>query len=204
MPPLYDEALRRAIQLHNDDTWATLNFSPCLVRLLDDEHCRMISDILRDVGSAWEVRTAQPDLYQQLPMGPGLYMFVWHPALQLMGAYEATARSFPWILYIGQAGGGSSNNTLRDRYKNEYSKLLNGDPGKLFASNAPVNRSDRMKRYLRLRPLEYWWTEIADQQKIPLLEKRLVNLLQPPLNSQHRAGRLPVRKGKSINAFRET
>jgi hypothetical protein len=163
----------------------------------------MISEVLQDVGSAWEIRTAQPDLYHHLPMGPGLYMFVWHPALRFAGAHTTNARSFPWVLYIGQAGGGSSNNTLRDRYKNEYSKLLNGDPGELFARDAPANRNERMQRYLRLRPLEYWWTEISKKSMIVPLEKKLVNLLQPPLNSQHNRGRLPVRKGKSSNAFQE-
>lgn len=198
-----DQLLRQAIALYRDDISATLNFTPCLVKLLDDEHCRMLSKMLFEVGSGWEIRVAQPDLYHQLPMRPGLYMFVWNPAFELTAAIEPRVRSFPWILYIGQAGAGSSNNTLRNRYKNEYAKHINGDPRDLFARDAPANRAERISRYLRLRPLEYWWKEISDQDAISRLERALVTLLQPPLNSQHNHGRIPVRRGKSADAFTE-
>jgi hypothetical protein len=157
--------------------------------------------MLSDVGSEWEIRVAQPDLYNQLPMESGLYMFVWKPELKFTAAAKPKVRSFPWILYIGQAGADSSSNTLRSRYK-EYAKLMNGDPEDLFSRNAPANRDERMSRYLRLRPLEYWWKEISDQSKILKLERALVTLLHPPLNSQHNRGRIAVRKGTSTNAFR--
>lgn len=198
-----DQLLRQAITLNREDTAATLNFTPCLVKLLDDIHCQMLSKMLREVGSDWEIRIAQPDLYHQLPMRPGLYMFVWSPVFKLAAAVEPKVRSFPWILYVGQAGAGSSKNTLRDRYKNEYAKLVNGDPTDLFLRRAPANRDERMSRYLRLRPLEYWWKEISDQGAISKLERALVSLLHPPLNSQHNRSRIPVRRGTSTSAFRE-
>src|SRR5690242_9808179 len=107
-------------------------------------HCKMLGDMLRKMGSEWEIRIANPDLHHQLPMCPGLYMFVWNPGFGLAAAVEPKVRSFPWILYIGQAGAGLSNNTLRDRYRNEYSKLINGDPKDLFRREAPANRNERM------------------------------------------------------------
>jgi hypothetical protein len=198
-----DPLLQQAIALHRDDTSVTLNFTPCLVRLLDNSHCQMVSESLRALGSDWEIRAAQPDLYYQLPMRSGLYMFVWNPDLKLTVADGPKIRTFPWILYIGQAGAGSSTNTLRDRYKSTYAKLLSGDPNQLFASGAPANRYERLSRYLRLRPLEYWWKEIPDQSIISRLEKALVAAIQPPLNSQHNHGRLPVRRGTSTRAFQE-
>lgn len=198
-----DQLLRQAITLYRDDTSATLNFTPCLIKLLDGEHCRTLSEMLFKVGSDWEIRIAQPDLYHQLPTRPGLYMFVWNPVFKLTAAIEPKIRSFPWILYIGQTGAGPSNNTLRKRYKNEYAKHINGNPGDLFAHDAPANRSERISRYLGLRPLEYWWKEMGDKDPISMLEKALVTLFQPPLNSQHNHGRIPVRRGKSTGAFTE-
>ena len=98
-----DPLLQRALALHHDDVWATLDFTPCLVRMLDAMHCRMITESLHDLGSVWEIRTAQPDLYLQLPMLPGIYMFVWNPDLKLTTAVDPKVRTFPWVLYIGQA-----------------------------------------------------------------------------------------------------
>jgi hypothetical protein len=57
-----DLRLRQAIALNHDDTSATLAFTPCLVKLLDDVHCQMVSAMLKEVGSEWEIRVAQPDL----------------------------------------------------------------------------------------------------------------------------------------------
>ena len=198
-----DQLLREAIALHRDDISATVSFTPCLIKLLDNTYCGMVSEMLNEVGLEWEIRVAQPDLYHQLPMRPGLYMFVWNPEFELTAAIEPKGRSFPWILYIGQAGAGKSNNTLRSRYKNEYAKLLNGDPENLFAREVPVDREERMSRYLRLRPLEYWWKEIGDHSRISKLERTLVRLFRPPLNSQHSRGRIPVKRGISIDAFQE-
>lgn len=198
-----DDALRRAVQLHHDATWASLTFRPSLVRLLDDTHCQAISDALRDLGTAWEIRRAVPDLYLQLPDTSGLYMFVWRPMFQLKCARDSGTHDFPWVLYVGQAGGGSSNATLRERYRGGYSQALMGDPNNLFSSQTPSNRDERIRRYLRVRPLEFWWTEITDVRKMVQLEKRLIGMLQPPLNEQHNKGRIAVRAGKITVAFQE-
>jgi hypothetical protein len=203
LPNSGDPRLLQAIALNRDDTSVTLTFTPCLIKLIDDIQCGALSEMLSEIGSEWEIRAAQPDLYYQLPMQAGLYMFVWNPALRFTAAVTPRERRFPWVLYIGQAGANSSSNTLRSRYKSEYAKLLNGDPGELFSRHMPTNRDERMSRYLRLRPLEYWWKEIADQSVIWKLERALVAMLQPPLNSQHNRGRIPVRRGTPTNAFRE-
>ncbi len=192
--------MRTALQMHCDDEWASLTFRPPLLRLLDDDHCQTVCAQLAAAGE-WEIRTAVPDL--QLPSAPGLYMFVWHPELRLRAAQAPSTRSFPWVLYLGRTGAGSSGNTLASRYRRGYSRYLNGDPGALFERKPPEDRAERLSRYLRLRPLEFWFLEIADQQQIALLEKRLLKLLSPPLNAQHNTSRLPVRSGKPVSAFQE-
>jgi hypothetical protein len=170
--------------------------------LLDEERCRAVTNLLDQLGTEWEVRQAVPDLHLQLPEASGLYMFVWRPSLRLKTAQEPHIRDFPWILYLGQAGGGSGNGNLRQRYHKEYSKVLNEDPNKLFLAEQPNKRLERLRRYLRVRPLEYWWVEVPDRQKLVKLEKILIGMLQPPLNDQHNHARL-LKTGKPTNAFEE-
>lgn len=192
--------MRTALEMHCDDEWATIAFRPPLLRLLDVDHCDVVSKALMAAGE-WEIRTAVPDL--QLPTSPGLYVFVWHPTMALMAAQAPRERTFPFILYLGRTGAGTSQNTLASRYKHVYSKYLSGDPAELFSREQPADRAARLSRYLRLRPLEFWYLEIADQNKIAQLEKRLIKILAPPLNSQHNPSRIAVRGGRAVPAFQE-
>ncbi|MGY1714215.1 hypothetical protein ACI78R_07145 [Geodermatophilus sp. SYSU D01106] len=194
------DALRTALQMHCDDDWASVTFRPPFLRLLDVDHCSVLSAQLAELGE-WEIRSAVPDL--QLPDAPGLYMFVWRPTLVLKAAQAPHERTFPWVLYCGRTGAGASTNTLASRFRTGYSKYLIGEPSDLFLREPPADRAGRLGRYLQLRPLEFWFLEIDDQVKIAQLEKRLIKALAPPLNSQHNPSRLPVRSGKPVSAFKE-
>jgi hypothetical protein len=122
-------------------------------------------------------------------------MFVWRipVGFDVDGKEE---QFFRYLLYCGQAGAGGTRGTLRGRYKAEYSKHLTGDPSRLFEDGATRGRAELLGRWLLLHPLEYWWTEISDSTKVADLEKELIRILAPPLNSQHKllrpAGRKPA------------
>jgi hypothetical protein len=150
-----------------------------------------LNEILKQGGRQWERRMATANLWQQLPNSPGLYMFLWLPGLEFLVA-DGTGPvpwRFPCVLYVGEAGAGQSKNTLRGRYKGEYSKLVDGDPEQLWTSRPRERRSraELLKHYLTLFPLEYWFLEIDDPSQVAPLERRLLQLLNPPLVQQNRA-----------------
>jgi hypothetical protein len=154
-----------------------------LRRLLDRAHCRSLQRDLAEFASPWEVRSVTDQLGETLPDTPGLYMFVWRPDFAFQMASDSKPEGPLQVLYIGQAGGGrNSSGTLRGRYKG-YRKYLNGNPEEIWTDGAiPTRREGILARYLPLRPLEYWCSEVEDSSRVSLLEDRLIKLLNPPLN----------------------
>lgn len=117
-------------------------------------------------------------------------MFVWSYFLAL-NCGPSREQRFPVVMYIGQAGGGplaGPRGTLRSRFVSEYRRLLESSPSVLWAPKPSRDRKGRLEAGLCLRPLEYWWlvVERAHVQQIMSLEKRLVVLYDPPLNSDLR------------------
>ncbi|WAX78798.1 hypothetical protein [Streptomyces sp. KMM 9044] len=156
-----------------------------IVPMLDKPAHKVLEDDLNVHASPWERLLAVENLADSLPQEAGLYMFVWRPTFKLAMA-DNSPSSFHQILYIGQAGGaGQQGNTLRNRYR-EYKKYLNGNPEALWATQPPDTRRGRLTHYLTLRPLEYWFTTIADRSQIENLETRLIDLYNPPANVQKR------------------
>jgi hypothetical protein len=173
---------RRAIALHREDPSPSLPFALPIDRLMDDAYCQNIGGALAAAGSDWMSKKATKELWRQLPEKPGLYMFVWTPCLSMSLEREpANRHCFRWVLYIGKTGD-SGAMTLRQRYKGGYAKYMERDPEALWDRNEPKGRPARLARYLRIQPLEYWYIVINDRPKIAHLEKRLVALLNPPLN----------------------
>ncbi|WP_142392574.1 hypothetical protein [Mycobacterium sp. 3519A] len=179
------EALKQALERHLDEEPPRLDFSVPLDRLADSAHCKTLSDdILRAAPNGWEMVKATQSAWQKIPPTPGLYMFVWQPAFELTVATSSHARrTFPFILYVGKAGDGKNRNTLRSRYKGEYSKLVARDPERLWGKNALNTREDRLQRYLNLAPLWFWYCEVEEAASIDSLERRLFALFAPPLNT---------------------
>jgi|GEM_PF-1524811 len=143
------------------------------------------------IGGHWEYLKAHPAIAKDIPEEPGLYMFVWSYFLRLNCGVERPTERFPVVLYVGQAGGGelaSSRGTLRSRFVSEYRRLLEDNPSGLWATKPARDRNGRLSAGLSLRPLEYWWLSVARTKSDQLmsLEKRLVVLYDPPLNSELR------------------
>ena len=124
--------------------------------------------------------------WEMIPDEPGLYMFVWRPYFRFDVAAGRNI-DLEQVLYLGQAGAGKYKQaTLRSRYKSGYSKYFPGDPARLWEEHEVIQRHGRLQRYLALRPLEFWFTVIQDRDQIALLEDRLLQLLNPPINQDRR------------------
>lgn len=158
-----------------------LSFLPPLECLLDEEHSRAVFDHIRDNTCHWEQYLATPRLGRSLPKSPGVYMFVWRPAVRF--DFSTDAHDLTWILYVG-ATGGTSGATIRRRY-DEYKRYVAGCPRQLWDNTVPLDRRKRLTKFLSLRPLYFWCIALDDRAAIEDTERALIKLLNPPLNVQH-------------------
>ncbi|WP_172273707.1 hypothetical protein [Caulobacter sp. RHG1] len=181
---------------HRDQDSIALNIQFPINWQLDADLCGVIQGDLDRIGP-WESYKATPTLTNHIPAVSGLYMFVFRSHFKLSLAAE-TAHTPLWVMYVGRAGDGSSKQTLRDRYRNDYAKHVGGDPEQLWDDAPKLNRAAALKKYLSLWPLEYWFLPVEDRTAIPDLEKRLIRLFAPPLN---KIGRLRVRT-REMPAFK--
>ena len=161
-------------------------------RLLNSaEHCRRVQIALDGIGAEWDAHMATPELGAALPREPGLYMFVWRPLFRMrLGAGESV--SFRRVLYVGRAGGPGSGNTLRGRYRGYASLLADG----AAAADWPKARDRRLAALFRLRDLRYWCAPVSDEAALPAMEKRLIELLDPPGNHDRPKPQLQVLRTK--------
>ena len=198
---LNDDEFRRAISRFRDMPTSGLFFAPALEKFLDHSFVADIQAEFQRNDFKWERLNATPSLASQLPRLRGIYMFVWTPGPVF--EFDAAAHNYypAWVLYIGKAGvEGGASDTFQDRYRQAYQRYVGGDPSMLWKDEMPgVGREDRLKRYLTLRPLQYWYLEVSDVSYIPILEKRLVQLFRPPLNTHH--GGIRARLGKPSPAW---
>jgi hypothetical protein len=192
------EVVRTTLARHRDQPAVGLDFTFPISWQIDDDACKAIACELKTHGAKWECLTAVSTLHQSIPAKTGLYMFSFHSKLRLdlasHGNFEPS-----WVLYVGRAGSPESERTLKDRYKTEYSKYVGGDLEELWQDHAPRGRSDLLRRYLCIYPLQYWYCIVENRDKIPYLEERLIRYLSPPLN---RIGRPRVRILEPKPAFR--
>ncbi len=192
--------VKAVLDRHIDDDPPRLDFSVPIDRLIDIDHCETLStDIQQAAPDGWEVVKATKSAWRMIPASPGLYMFVWHPTLGLKVAASGHRKTFPYVLYVGKAGDGRNRSNLKARYKTEYAHLVASDPEILWDGNPANTRESRLRRYLALRPLQFWYCAIDDGSVIANLERRIFSVISPPLNS---AGSPRLRAtGKSQPAF---
>ena len=163
-----------------------LEFKPSIDALINSADCLDLGQVLHPSETKWERLIAVENLGSMLPAERGLYMFVWRPDLTLQFSAVPETERFFWVLYVGKAGKeGGLADTIKNRYTTEYSKYVGKDPSCLWDSHAASKREDRLARYLTLRPLEFWYLTMTEVPDIQLLERRLIKILQPPLNIQH-------------------
>jgi hypothetical protein len=199
---LSDEEFIQLVHKFRDEQAPVLTFKPCVEKLLDAEHCRQITGIMHQNGARWERRIATHDLHESLPKTRGIYMFVWRPCLTLRFDPPRDLDPVTLVLYVGKAGVvDGTHDTFKARYQNEYCRYVARDASVLWEETAEDSREARLGRYLTLRPLDYWFLEVEQIRDIALLEKQLIRMLRPPLNTQHGAR---FRLGKPEPAFNHT
>lgn len=170
-------------------------------RLADEQHCEQLMQDLEDAaadGWAWDRRPAHRRTHEHLPTLPGLYVFVWNPTFEFRFT-DGNVRA-PFVLYVGRAGGPDSQNTLKGRYRAQYSRIVGGDPEGFWHDIGVLDRNKRLTLYLSLHPLEFWYLVVDDVDTLPELEKRLTTLYSPPLN---RTGGPRLRPVGIVRAFKE-
>jgi hypothetical protein len=196
-----DQEFTQLLHKFRDEPASTLQFQPSIEHLMDSQFCKGLDKILHTQGVKWERRKAVATLGASLPDEKGLYMFVWKPDLVFRFAAVPETEQPCWVLYVGKAGTEEGkSDTIKHRYLNEYCKYVGTDASCLWDSHAPLDREQKLARYLTLRPLEYWFLSIADVRDILVLERKLIRLLRPPLNRQHGP---KIRPGKTVPAFEE-
>ena len=191
--PLSTQQFNQLFVKFRDETTHPISFEPSLERLMDSNECLILTDILHDAGLKWERKPATSTLWSMLPDERGLYMFVWCPVLVFHCANRDDTsvtdyEPLRWVLYVGKAGiEDGQSDTLKQRYKNGYSKYVGQDPSPLWNKRPTENtrREELLARYLTVRPLELWYLVLENESDIRMLEKRLIKTLNPPLNKQH-------------------
>ena len=155
---------------------------------------------LKDHCSKWEIRRAIPSLWTSLPSCSGLYMFVYKTPLLLECANEDRINP-RWVMYVGRAGNVAKPGSLKQRYREDYERYVGGHPEMLWNADKPMTRTDRLKKYLTIYPLEYWFCRVEDHKVISDLESRLIKLFAPPLNDKSRLKLKPL-KSQQQPAFK--
>ena len=186
-----DPRLAAALAENRDRDSPTLSLDVPLLRLVDPRQCSHMTEKMAKIASEWEVQTATERLWEARPKQPGVYMFVWRPALRfaVSPATAAQTKTMPavmpdslsYVLYVGQTGAGGGSGTFYQRYKS-YTTYVAGDPARLWEEPPVVTRQSRLARFLTLRPLEFWYAIVDDAGEIDWLEDQLMKLLNPPLN----------------------
>lgn len=177
------EAMYRvASTRHRDDPPPMLRTELPVDRLLDSEYSRQLASDIRAAadGADWECLSATKSAARRIPAKSGLYAFVWNPSGIALSLQTGPRPST--ILYVGSAGGDAGKGTLKSRYVGEYSKYVGGDPEVLWTSTEAKTRKERLRRYLCVFPLEYWFLVLKPGTDIFDLETKLINLWGPPLN----------------------
>jgi hypothetical protein len=195
--------LSSLIAQYRDADSPVLSVNWALLRLLDQAGSEHLREDLRKVGQPWEIMTATERAWEAVPDEPGLYLFVWRPWFAFDVVDTQPCGDLRQVLYVGKAGtddaGRRTGSSLRQRYRS-YSKHLRSDPDVLWSRSEPRTRSELLDRYLCLRPLEYWFTTVERYEHVPVLEDRLIKMLNPPCNRQ-RVPKITARLGRATPAF---
>lgn len=195
----YQQQLQAAFTRRKHDPLPSLQLVLPLSELMDLAFCASLSTELKKEDRAWEVKNATPELWNQIPQTSGVYMFVLKPPFTLQMASTEKAVCLRYTLYVGKAGSRPGSSSLRSRYKSEYRNYVCQNPDHLWDLPEPHRREEMLRKYLNLYPLEYWYLEIQEIETIDRIEKHLIKVLNPPLNSQ---GRVKLKAGRPRPAFK--
>lgn len=186
---------------YRDEAAPILEFHPYVEHLIDSSYCKALEKIIHGADVKWERKKAVAALADSLPNVKGVYMFVWTPDFCFRFESLPAVERVNWVLYVGKAGTEQgTHDTIKHRYRTEYSKYVGKDPSRLWDREPATSREQRLSRYLTLRPLEYWFLALTKESDIELFERKLIRLLQPPLNQQYGP---KIRPGKPVPAFEE-
>jgi hypothetical protein len=129
-------------------------------------------------------------------------MFVWRIPFAFPSS-KLPNHFFRVALYIGQAGGKDTGNSLKLRYKQEYSSIVSKHPQALWDTQTN-DRVTRLRRCLNLRDLEFWYHDVSHTDLLLAFEESLIKLFNPPGNS-HFSSRdsstVRAKLGRAIPAF---
>ncbi len=192
-------SLTELIRLNPGEIGRVIPFNLPSALLADHAHCSSLTDLMlrasRDGG--WEVHPASTISESTIPESPGIYMFVWCPELRFPRSSPNDHKQLTLVLYVGQAGGSRTQGTLRTRFR-EYQPFI-GAHAEVLWDEAPLDSRTRRKQcYLSLEPLEYWFLACEADSDIDGIERRLFDLLKPPMNKQRPKG---LRVGPTEPAF---
>lgn len=165
-----------------------------VARLLDAQDCASLMKTLQEKGGDWEVLRATKNLARRLPKESGLYMFVWSTPAVLEGEKHSLHLRYP--LYVGKANN-EGTSSLRSRYT-EYAKYMQGGLERLWERDTTSSRKELLARWLTLKPLDYWFLCLPgiEDEELVRLERRLIRLLNPPLNKSNKPKLHVVKKSK--------
>jgi hypothetical protein len=175
------DAFERLVTVNRSNTAGPICIQLPLTNVLDKRWCEEMSRTIM-MRSKWTVCEATSNLHEILPPKMGLYMFVWKIPFPMPSTKLADSH-FRTIVYIGQAGGKSTENTLQKRYRQEYSSIVGCHPESLWI-NEPKSRQEKLRRYLNLRDLEFWYHDhLNDWTLLEFFENQLISIYNPPANT---------------------
>lgn len=196
------DAFDRLVVVNRHNAPEPLELFAPLELAIDKAWCQTTSRSIMGIRK-WQIFEATSTLADQLPAKTGLYMFVWRIPFSFPTA-KLAEHFFRTIVYIGQAGAHETGNSLQQRYKQEYSAIVSCDPEALWKTS-PVDRASRLRRFLNLPNLEFWYHEVPQTDLLGAYEELLIKLFNPPANSQfvqkQSAKPLRARLGRAIPAF---
>lgn len=187
----HQKKLDQVLAFNRNEVAEPLSVSVPVHALIDKSYCLAVKEALATAGQEWQTFTATPNVADLLPNSPGLYMFLWEPFFGIK--LESGDYHFKWCLYVGKA----EHTTIRNRYKNEYQAYVQGDPAILYKEGGK-SRKEMLQKYLCLQPLRIWCLEINEVQLIDPYERKLIDILNPPLNTH---GKLRGRLATPEKAF---
>jgi hypothetical protein len=174
----YSDRIREVLALNRNRTIKNLTRQIPIQALIDEDFCNQVSKVMNSGSAKWQVLNVNPEMAPMLPDRHGIYMFCWQPPL--IFETEKEKNRFDWCLYVGKA----DKTTIRGRFAGEYKKYVMGDPRLLYEAQENMTREQRLSKYLCLQPLSIWFLTVDDNEIIPDLEDKLIDLLNPPLNKQ--------------------
>jgi len=157
--------------------------------LQDENFFNALHEDIDICGDGWEkISNLNSASYKSLPDSKGVYMFIWRPGFSIECHNDSA--DFRYVVYVGSASNGDSS--ILKRFNSDYKNEINKCPSIHWTENMPSDRASRLRKVLNLGQLELWYVTMdqANPEQILDIEKRLINLFNPPGNKAFKA---PIR-----------